>query len=409
MTTQYTTYMNEEHTLPPLPTPDEVAIQQDTYDPIAEELDQYWLDPTKDYPEPHFLFEYNGVGFSPLGGIQAISGQKKNGKTFVLAQLMAAALGSGTDNVEHYLNGLHTRPDTIEWLGHQPKVLYCDTEMEQLNTAKVLRRVHWLCGWDMNAHNDRFFVLWLREVPKANKHTQNDERWRLIKNAIEKTEPDIVFIDGLRDLVNDFNDNTESSEIVGEMMSLASQRNICIWSVLHMNPRPQNDDESKMRGHLGTELGNKVSDTFVSIKKKDPITNQVTFTVKQQDARGKDVDDWQFIVTDDVGGLGIPRILGGQTITSKQQQEQQEADEYFKLYLWSSIGDTYTDLEKWLKRKNVTSNRKIQDLFNVALEAGIIYKDNKKRYHYNGLHKELPNDKIDDLPFERENGEEAPF
>ena len=52
----------------------------------ADALKPYWLDPTVEYPEPHFLYEFHGVGFSPLGGIQAISGQKKNGKTFVLAQ-----------------------------------------------------------------------------------------------------------------------------------------------------------------------------------------------------------------------------------------------------------------------------------------------------------------------------------
>jgi hypothetical protein len=160
----------------------------------------------------------------------------------------------------------------------------------------------------MKERSDRFFVLWLREVPKSEKSTSNKERWRLIKNAISQTSPDIVFIDGLRDLVNDFNDNKESSEIVGEMMRIASQRNMCIWNVLHMNPRPSNDDESKMRGHLGTELGNKVTDTFISIKKKDN-TGNVTFTVKQQDARGKDIDDWTFEITDDAGSLGIPKIF----------------------------------------------------------------------------------------------------
>lgn len=283
----------------------------------AEELRKYWLNPAIDYPEPHFLFEYNGVGFSPLGGIQAISGQKKNGKTFVLAQLMAAALGTGSERVETYLGSLRTRDSTIEWLQHKPKVLYCDTEMEQLNTAKVLRRVHWLCGWDMRQASEQFFVLWLREVPKTDSQSSNSERWRLIKNAIDQVNPDIVFVDGLRDLVNDFNDNSESSAIVGEMMSLASQRNICIWNVLHMNPRPQNDDESKMRGHLGTELGNKVSDTFVSIKKKDDKSGQVTFTVKQQDARGKDVEDWQFEIVDDAGGLGIPKIISAPVDTMK--------------------------------------------------------------------------------------------
>ena len=297
----------------------------------AEELRKYWLDPSREYPEPHFFYEYNGVGFSPIGGIQAISGQKKNGKTFVLAQLMAAALGSGNERVVQYLGTLQTRADTISWLGHEPKVLYCDTEMEQLNTAKVLRRVHWLCGWDMKIPSDRFAVLWLREVPKSETQSSNLERWRLIKNAIEQITPDIVFIDGLRDLVNDFNDNKESSAIVGEMMSIASQRNICIWNVLHMNPRPSNDDESKMRGHLGTELGNKVSDTFVSIKKKDAGTGQVTFTVKQLDARGKDVDDWKFEIVDDVGGLGIPKLISsGSTTTQKKEVQCDSAEDILK-------------------------------------------------------------------------------
>ena len=379
----------------------------------AEELRPYWLDPREDYPEPHFLFEYNGVGFSPLGGIQAISGQKKNGKTFVLAQLMAAALGSGTERVTNYLGGLRTRESTIEWLGHKPKVLYCDTEMEKLNTAKVLRRVHWLCGWDMKQPNPQFNVLWLREVPKTDTKTSNTERWRLIKNAIEQVSPDIVFVDGLRDLVNDFNDNQESAAIVGEMMSLASQRNICIWNVLHMNPRPQNDDESKMRGHLGTELGNKVSDTFISSKKKDQGTGQVTFTVRQQDARGKDVDDWQFIITDDAGGLGIPKILGTALMTSeeiKRRQEIMEADAYFKSYIWAQFGATYTELEKWIRTKGVTSNRKIKSLFDTALETGIIIKDAKKKYHYKGIDKPLVNDAAENIPFDKPDpNDETPF
>lgn len=331
--------IEETNNLPPMRSSEEIN---------AEELRQYWLDPEQEYPEPHYLYEYNGVAFSPLGGIQAISGQKKNGKTFVLAQLMAAALGTGTERVTQYLGGLRTNADTVGWLGHEPKVLYCDTEMEQLNTAKVLRRVHWLCGWDMKQRSDRFFVLWLREVPKTEHMTANKERWRLIKNAIEQTSPDIVFIDGLRDLVNDFNDNSESSAIVGEMMSLASQKNICIWNVLHYNPRPSNDDESKMRGHLGTELGNKVSDTFVSIKKKDNEGN-VTFTVKQQDARGKDVEDWQFVITDDAGGLGIPMILSETTNTPADQAPQYDDPELIQLWIKKA-----TDMYDWpMSRKDI--------------------------------------------------------
>ena len=390
----------------PLPSGEEMeaADKAQSY----KELDEYWLKPEKDYPEPHFLFEYNGVGFSPLGGIQAISGQKKNGKTFVLSQLMAAAIDNGSPRLNKYLPGLQLREETKAFLGHEPIVLYCDTEMEQLYTAKVLRRVHWLCGLDMRTKFDRFHVLWLREVPKADKQTANKERWRLIKLAMDAVQPDIVFIDGLRDIVNNFNDLEESSEIINEMMANASKHKRCIWNVLHFNPKPSNDDESKMRGHLGTELGNKVSDTFVSVKKKDPATGQVTFTVKQQDARGKDVNDWTFSVVDDAGNLGIPKITSKPVILTedqKQMEELRKLDELFRKFNWSRNGDTYTDIDNYLSRNGLTSTRKKRDIMSAAKDAGIIYKDagNFGKYHYVGLSNEMPNDAHEELPFEPQN------
>ena len=120
-------------------------------------LRPFLLDPREDYPEPYHMLEYNGVPFSKVGGLAAISGQKKNGKSFVLTQLMAAILGCGNEKTQQYLPGLKVPDRTIEYLreirqddNYLPKVLYCDTEMEKLSSAKALRRVHWLCGWDMN-------------------------------------------------------------------------------------------------------------------------------------------------------------------------------------------------------------------------------------------------------------------
>lgn len=292
------------------------------------EVKQYLLDARKNYPEPYYMLEYKGVPFSTLGGIQALSGQKKNGKTFVLAQLMAAILSEGKERTLQYLAGLQVPDRTIRYLREKykdpfylPTVLYVDTEMEKLNSAKVLRRVHWLCDWDTDKPNDRFHVLWLRGVTDV-KDSEGKvierayaKRYRLIRMAIEILHPNAVFIDGIRDIIGDFNDNAESAQLVGELMALAEQQGICIWNTLHMNPRPGNDDESKMRGHLGTELGNKITDTLVSIKSKQS-DGTVTFTVKQNDARGKDMEDWKFEVTDAAGALGVPRIYGTTTSTT---------------------------------------------------------------------------------------------
>lgn len=351
------------------------------YIPSGEELDAkalspYWLDPSVDYPEPRYLLEYKGVGFSPLGGIQAISGQKKNGKTFVLAQLMAAILGSGSERVEAKLHGLKAVESTVEWLGQQPSVLYVDTEMEQLNTAKVLRRVHWLCGWDSNVANDRFRVLWLRQVTAEDEKPAFALRYELIKKAIAWMRPTAVFIDGIRDIIGDFNDNEQSSALVTELMTIATQYNCCIWNVLHANPRPTNDDEGKMRGHLGTELGNKVSDTFVS--KKNKTERGVTFTVKQMDARGKDVDDWSFEVTDDAGGLGIPRILDAVVVTEKKtnvkdyNENWAEIAKVMREIIQPPRAMAYGTLRNELKIKLSCGSTRAERLIRQALEKGLI-------------------------------------
>ena len=105
--------INNNQNLPPLPTFEQSAM---------DELRPYLLDPREDYPEPFYMLEYNEVPFSTLGGIQAISGQKKNGKSFVLTQLMAAILGNGSERTQQYLPGLRVPDRTIEYLGHLPKV-----------------------------------------------------------------------------------------------------------------------------------------------------------------------------------------------------------------------------------------------------------------------------------------------
>lgn len=286
---------------------------------MFEQVRPYLLDPREDYPEPYHLLELNGVPFSKIGGLSAISGQKKNGKSFVLTQLMAAILGQGSERTANYLPGLTVPERTIEYLGHEPRVLYVDTEMEKLSSAKVLRRVHWLCDWDLRQPNDRFSVLWLKTMPKGDDVKPHRKRYELIKMAIEVINPDVVFIDGIRDLLASINDEESGTQILDELSSLAEERRMSIWCALHQNPKSGDSEEQKMRGWIGTELGNKVSDTLISIKSK--TQNGVTFTVKQQDARDKDLDDWKFEITDDAGKLGIPRITSnGFNLSSKSKE-----------------------------------------------------------------------------------------
>jgi hypothetical protein len=116
-----------------------------------------------------------------------------------------------------------------------------------------------------------------------------------------------------------------------------------IWLALHQNPGKKDDsDDAKMRGWIGTELGNKVSDTLISIKSKKP--EGVTFTVKQQDARDKDMDDWKFEITDDAGMLGVPRIINKGTNLNSKSKEQVECDDPRLIREWI---DTAKNQYEW--------------------------------------------------------------
>ena len=348
-----------------------------------------WLDYTLSYPEPRFLLEYGGVPFAPLGGIQAITGHQKNGKTFLMCQLMAAILAGNSERMRANLPTLQLHGSTKESLEAEPTVLYVDTEMEKLNTVKVVRRVQWLCGWNYYQHNPRLKALWLRA------EESNAVRWGKTKQAIIETRPTAIFIDGIRDIIGDFNDNKESADLVSECMKMATNMNCCIFNVLHENPGSE-----KMRGHLGTELSNKVTDTFVSIKEKKD--NVVTFTVKQIDARGKDVPDWKYEITEDAGALGVPRIINPEqavTITNPESgmtdQEWAEIVKAMKQVINPPRALSFTKLRKGMMEILHIGPFKVKDYVDMAIQQEIIYKLDEK-YLFN---EENGDAVIQSLPF----------
>ena len=60
-------------------------------------------------------------------------------------------------------------------------------------------------------------------------------------------------------------------------------------------------------------------------------------------------------------------------------------------------------------RRNFVPARRIGSIFDTAMEAGILVKDDRKKYHYKGLTGTMPNDEVGDLPFSASSDEKAPF
>lgn len=317
--------MSEEITGIPLPGDNDAAPSTPTFlqgdDWYAVDVKPYQLDFTKAYEAPQYTLSWNGIPFAPRGGIHAITGQAGNGKTMTLAQFMAAILCGEYGELRYELS------DVIP----HPKVLYIDTEMEEANTIAVKNRVMTLCGRPINEDSDDFVVIMLREVPettddKGKKTSSSVNRWRMTLKAIYEYKPTAVFIDGLLDVVADFNDNKECQEIIYKCMQVASHYNISVWCIVHQNPGGE-----KLVGHLGSFLERKVTDVFQTKKDKNDKTGDVTFTVSQKKARGRDVADWQFRVLP-VDSWGRPEQILAAEIQRKG--EKSEGDDPEKIKQW---------------------------------------------------------------------------
>lgn len=365
-----------------------------------------FLDFDKPYRPPRYTMEREGVPFADVGEIHIISGKPGNGKTGLMAQLIAATLGGQFGNtvarkVGHKVNGsddFHELPTCI---------LYVDTEQGEDDTIGFKNRVISMSGVSKEDAKDHLKILRLRDTELAK------DRWRKILKAIWQMQPTDIFLDGMLDIVEDYNDQKECQPIIRKCMMLATHYDTSLWAVLHENPMVD-----KLVGTLGSITQRKVSEIFTVIKIKQcdlkpneqrPDLPDIYFRVKQNKARGKDVADWLFYYVTNAGGWGQPVEIqdnGAKVVDSKEMQFIKEADERLKAFNWTTAGATYTELERYLRRS--VSGRRAGDLINIAAEHGIIYKNDKKKYHYNGL-KELPKDPSQDLPFDKPSGEEPNF
>ena len=403
--------MNEENKIPlpgamePQPRKPDFLQGDDWFD---ADISGDFLDFDKPYRPPRYTMERDGVPFADVGEIHIISGKPGNGKTGLMAQLIAATLGGQFGNtiarrVGHKVNGsddFHELPT---------RILYVDTEQGEDDTIGFKNRVISMSGVNKEDAKEHLKILRLRDTELAK------DRWRKILKAIWQKQPTDIFLDGMLDIVEDYNDQKECQPIIRKCMMLATHYDASLWAVLHENPMVD-----KLVGTLGSITQRKVSEIFTVIKVKQadlkpneqrPDLPDIYFRVKQNKARGRDVADWLFQYVTNAGGWGQPVEIednGVKVADSKEIAFMKEADERLKAFNWTSAGATYTELERFL-RKSV-SGRRAGDLINTAKEHGIIYMsdDKKKKYHYNGL-KEMPKDPSQDLPFDGPTSDNAPY
>ena len=258
------------------------------------EIAEDFLDFTEPYRPPRYTLSREGVPFANVGELHIISGKPGNGKTGLMTILMAAILSGKYGNTEYALAA--ERP--------KPIVLYIDTEQGKDDTIALKNRVCTMSKLDYTKDQPQLKIMRLRDTEDASM------RWRKILRAVFEVKPTDIFLDGMLDIVKDYNDQVECQPVMRKCMMLATHYDASLWMVLHENPMVD-----KLVGVLGSIAQRKVAEilSVIKVKQQDlkpadqnPLLPNIYFKVKQIKARGRDLADWLFRFDATAAGWGIP-------------------------------------------------------------------------------------------------------
>ena len=308
----------------------EHAGEETALSPKMMLLEQLRITPEKQLKPMEFLFHLYGKPCFPKRELVAITGKAKSGKTFVTSMLMAV----GREGSIYQLPLKRMREEPLH-------VLWYDTEQSDESTQDILKNrilkmqtlplslPEWRGEAGTSADNSvsksvisppsqggdgggSFDVFNVRAV-------EWKQRRALLTEAVRRCKPDLVIVDGIRDLVNDINDGVLAQEVMEELMHLATEHDCCIVCVLHQN---KSGEDHNLRGWIGTELMNKAFEVYSCEK----LLPQRIFSLEQTLTRKYDIEQTMYF---EVGDDGLPKthplplpVEGGEIRDGREQLPQ---------------------------------------------------------------------------------------
>ena len=322
---------------------------------LLQRLENRRITPDSELPQLEFLFRMKKPCFA-RGELTAVSGKAKSGKTFVCSVLMTLCFQRQVLNLERNDDVAPIAgPSDIAPL----RVLWYDTEQSEESTQDILKnRILPMAGISENEFPaDRFQIFNVRGESYS-------DRLKMLEVAVPRYKPDLVILDGIRDLVADINDGVVAQDVVERLMHLASDNRCAIVCVLHQN---KSVEDKNLRGWIGTELKNKSFEVYECAKSAERI-----FTWSQTDTRKYDIPDKvQFSVDEN----GIPYLCTPEQLLEAQYEAQRKATEQMQRQGRGS--NKYPDFNpKYMigkqGRKHIFD---VKLLFGDAMTPGTIYSE----------------------------------
>ncbi len=209
---------------------------------------------------PEIVFSLKDIPLLTKKSISLLKAQAKAGKTTVAAWIIAQAIQADTTAIWiDTEQGEYYGSRTQSWI----------LQIAEMSTSKNL------FYYDLKIHNPT-------------------DRVKIIEAILEMSPPDLLVIDGVRDLVFDINSPEESTNTATTLMKWADTYNIHILTILHQNKGNEN-----ARGHLGSEMVNK-AETVIKVSQNE--AKQII--VEPELTRGRPFEAFALLRDDE----GIPSL-----------------------------------------------------------------------------------------------------
>lgn len=272
-----------------------IHLDENGSDRLSQILKDSLIKATDTYQTPPQIIWVDNSTVATLGNFSASTGKAKAKKTFNVSALVAASLAN-----TKVLNYRACLPDG------KRRILYVDTEQSRYHCHNVLERILKLAGLPTSIDNDNLEFICLREYTPS-------VRIEVIDYALAQDKGyGLVIIDGIRDLLLDINNASESVEVINKMMEWSSKYDLHIHCVLH-----QNKGDNNVRGHIGTEMNNKAETVLVITKS---TTNPDVSEVRPLHIREKEFKPFSFTVNEE--GLPVMATTPDTVETSDKQSSR---------------------------------------------------------------------------------------
>ena len=251
-------------------------------------------------PPIDFLFRIWDKPCFPRGELVAVTGKAKSGKTLFNSMLMGGSLSpdpspkrEGRCSSSSREGGSGYSVPYLQRAREEPlRVLWYDTEQSEQSTQDILKnRILRLAASPSDPAKREGTGSWAAFNVFNVRCINYEERLRLFEMAVSKYRPDLVVLDGVRDLMADINDGVKAQEVVERLMRLAQETGCCLVCVLHQN---KGAEDRNLRGWIGTELMNKAFEVYACEKLKP----ENIFVVEQTHTRKYDLDALLFFRMD---------------------------------------------------------------------------------------------------------------